>query len=109
MLAVGYYLGIYLISDGMKRDFGFEGVAALCQGCLQLKSLVLSDCFRIADMALKAIGKGLKDLQSLHLRNCPNLQEEAMGKASSKSFLNINTNKRPPSSFWIVIRGRDPA
>ena len=72
--------GIYLISDGMKRDFGFEGIASLAQLSPQLKELHLADCFRVSNLALKAIGRGLKNLRILSLRNCPNIQEAAMSK-----------------------------
>jgi hypothetical protein len=71
--------GIYLISDGVKRDFGAEGLAALSQGCTKLQHLQLSGCFRVSKLALKAIGKGLTALERLSLANCPSLTEVGMG------------------------------
>lgn len=70
---------MYLISDGVKRDFGAEGLAALSQGCSKLKHLHLSGCFRVSKLALKAIGKGLAELEKISLAYCTSLTDVGLG------------------------------
>ena len=79
--------GLYLLSDGQNRDFGVEGLQALSQGCTKLKALNLTGCFRVAKVALRAIGKGLPQLEKLTLGRCVNMVEPAVGKFPSCAAL----------------------
>jgi len=92
----------------MKRDFGFEGIAALSQLAPQLKELHLADCFRIANMAVKAIGRGLKNLQALTFRNCPNLQEAAMSKFFFFNIIHEEEEESTVTARWppsLIMKG----
>lgn len=80
--------GLYLLSDGKNRSFGVEGVQALCQGCQKLKTLHLSDCPQLVDIALKSIAGGLGNLKRLVLANSSKMVEPALGTCfAAGSFL----------------------
>eukprot|EP00814_Leptocylindrus_danicus_P016366 CAMPEP_0116029460 /NCGR_PEP_ID=MMETSP0321-20121206/16155_1 /TAXON_ID=163516 /ORGANISM="Leptocylindrus danicus var. danicus, Strain B650" /LENGTH=622 /DNA_ID=CAMNT_0003503845 /DNA_START=136 /DNA_END=2002 /DNA_ORIENTATION=+ len=66
--------GLYLISDGLMRDFGFEGLQALARSdCAKtMSALNLSGCFRVSTNALHSISS-LENLRSLSLSGCINL------------------------------------
>ena len=70
--------GLFLLTDGMKREFGFEGLQALSGCCPEMKDLHLNGCFQVSTLALKSIAKGFRDLRSLALGSCPNLTAEGL-------------------------------
>ena len=57
--------GLFLLTDGMKREFGFEGLQALSGCCPEMKDLHLNGCFQVSTLALKSIAKGFPLLRSL--------------------------------------------
>ena len=75
--------GIYLLSDGMKRDFGFEGLQALGRSACAttLKSLNLTGCFQVSTVALKSLSM-LVNVESLCLNGCVNLTTQGMAYMS---------------------------
>ncbi|GMH88698.1 hypothetical protein TrVE_jg986 [Triparma verrucosa] len=72
--------GIFLLSDGMKRDFGFEGLQALGRSpCAKtLKTLNLTGCFQVSTTALKSLSM-LTAVENLCLSGCVNLTTQGMG------------------------------
>ncbi|KAG5186513.1 hypothetical protein JKP88DRAFT_309838 [Tribonema minus] len=71
--------GIYLLSDGAKRDFAVAGLQALAASCTQLESLVLDGCFRVSTQALRALGARLHALTHLSLARCPAITAQVDG------------------------------
>eukprot|EP00937_MAST-01D_sp_MAST-1D-sp2_P007214 g7214.t1 len=70
--------GIWLISDGVERDFALEGLQALSIGCEYITELSLTNCFRVANKTLRALGKGPgKNFTKLGLRGCNGMNAEA--------------------------------
>ena len=71
--------GIFLLSDGMKRDFGFEGLQALGRAdCAKtIKNLNLTGCFQVSTSALKALAL-LTNCEQLTLSGCVNLTTQGM-------------------------------
>lgn len=59
--------GLYLLTDGMKREFGFEGLQSLSATCPELEALFLTGCFQVSALALKSIAKGFPKLRQLML------------------------------------------
>lgn len=71
--------GVHLLTDGVQRDFGHEGLQSLGDaGCIgKMKKLNLNGCFHVKRIALQAISK-MAFLDSLILSNCPSLTIEGM-------------------------------
>lgn len=86
--------GLYLISDGLKRDFGFEGLQALGRSdCSKtIKILNLNRCFRVSTNALNSISS-LENLRSLSLSGCINITVSGASaiakKCTSLKFLSL--------------------
>jgi len=72
--------GMFLLSDGMKRDFGFEGLQALGRSpcALSLTSINLTGCFQVSTTALKSLSM-LVNIETLCLSGCVNLTAKGMG------------------------------
>ena len=66
--------GLFLLTDGKKRDFGLEGIQALAQHCTNLESVNFSQCFQLADTALRALGRSCMQLTTINLNGCPNVR-----------------------------------
>ena len=75
--------GIYLLSDGIQRDFGFEGLQALAKSpCANhIKSLNLHGCFQMQAVALASIGR-FSALENLVLSGCTKLSADGIAKLS---------------------------
>ena len=71
--------GIFLLSDGMKRDFGFEGLQALGRAeCSQtITNLNLTGCFQLSTVALRSLGL-LVNCEHLTLSGCVKLTVQGM-------------------------------
>ena len=71
--------GVYMISDGVNRDFGFEGLQALGRSpCSRvMKILNAHGCFQLNSIALKSISK-MCNLEVLILSGCTNLHTDTM-------------------------------
>ncbi|KDO31312.1 hypothetical protein SPRG_03928 [Saprolegnia parasitica CBS 223.65] len=63
---------LYLISDGVKRNFGLEGLQAVAATCPQLSELDLAGCFQVVERALKSLGAGCRALVKVSLKGCYN-------------------------------------
>ena len=85
-----------MISDGKKRDFGAEGIQAMVEGCTNLRSLNVTGCFRIAKVALQAIGAKLKKLEKIVLARCVNMTEE--GASKCRLLLELTLDPKPESN-----------
>ena len=83
--------GLFMLSDGMKRDFGLEGLQALGKALCanSLKVLSLQDCTQISTTALVAISS-LTNLETLVLSGCTNLSLDGI-RAISISCSRIET------------------
>lgn len=81
--------GLYLLSDGVKRDFGFEGLQAIANSkCSQtIVELYLGGCFRVGTNALRSVA-AMSNLKKLSLTGCTNLTIEGM-KAIANGCKNI--------------------
>lgn len=75
--------GVYLLSDGIQRDFGFEGLQALSKSpCANhIKALNLHGCFQIQTVALASIGR-FSALENLVLSGCTKLSADGIAKLS---------------------------
>ncbi|RHY97733.1 hypothetical protein DYB35_002086 [Aphanomyces astaci] len=56
---------LYLVSDGVKREFGLEGLQAVAQSCRDV-----SGCFQIVERSLHSIGTHCTSLKKINLRGC---------------------------------------
>ncbi|EQC33358.1 hypothetical protein SDRG_09334, partial [Saprolegnia diclina VS20] len=63
---------LYLISDGVMRNFGLEGLQAVAATCPQLSELDLAGCFQVVERALKSLGAGCRELVKVSLKGCYN-------------------------------------
>ena len=72
--------GIFLLSDGMKRDFGFEGIQALGRSpcALTITTLNLTAVFQISTVACKSLAM-LVNVENLCMSGCVNLTTQGMG------------------------------
>ena len=72
--------GVFLLSDGMKRDFGFEGIQALGRApcATTIKTLNLTGCFQISTVACKSLAM-LVNVENLCMSGCVNLTTQGMG------------------------------
>ncbi|ETV87687.1 hypothetical protein H257_01174 [Aphanomyces astaci] len=61
---------LYLVSDGVKREFGLEGLQAVAQSCRALTDLDVSGCFQIVERSLHSIGTHCTSLKKINLRGC---------------------------------------
>ncbi|ETW10203.1 hypothetical protein, variant [Aphanomyces invadans] len=61
---------LYLVSDGVKREFGLEGLQAVALSCPALTDLDVSGCFQIVERSLQTIGAHCKALKRINLRGC---------------------------------------
>lgn len=89
--------GCFLITDGKTRDFGLEGIQALCKVSPSLKSLKLAGCYNVGAIALASIGFGCRKLEFINLSSCPRVN--AAGLGSLTKGCNLLTN--------ICLRGCD--
>ena len=73
--------GVYLLSDGIQRDFGFEGLQAVSKSkCAQrIKSLNMHGCFHVQNVALESIGR-FTALNTLILSGCTKLTADGITK-----------------------------
>ena len=71
--------GLYLVSDGINRGFGFEGLQALArsQCARSMKKFNMHGCFRICLIALKSIAS-FTELRCLTLSGCTKLVPEGL-------------------------------
>ena len=69
--------GMYMLTDGKARDFGLEGLQALCNLAREVETLHLAGCFQVSKGALVCIAKSAfaRCLRNLSLRECPSLDE----------------------------------
>eukprot|EP00968_Pinguiococcus_pyrenoidosus_P007801 scaffold529_cov308-Pinguiococcus_pyrenoidosus.AAC.93 len=70
--------GLFFLSDGMKRDFGLEGLQALCGNVRGLQDLCLAGCFQVSTKALNAIAGSGAQLRRLSVAECPKVSESGM-------------------------------
>ncbi|KAF0727144.1 hypothetical protein AaE_009546, partial [Aphanomyces astaci] len=68
---------LYLVSDGVKREFGLEGLQAWTVShnnrvwlSLALTDLDVSGCFQIVERSLHSIGTHCTSLKKINLRGC---------------------------------------
>ena len=62
-------------------------VSALGQGCGQLKSISLSNCYHLSDVGVSALGQGCGQLRSINLSYCNHITDvgvSALGKGCSQ-------------------------
>jgi len=76
--------GMYLLSNGMARNFGWEGLQALSQECRNLKMISISNCFQISARVLNALAKGCPQLEDLRFAGCTKIDSESINKMASK-------------------------
>ena len=84
---------MHLVTDGVDRGFGFEGLLALAQDVQRLTSLHLDGCFQVSNRSLNALAKGCKTLRELGLAGCPRLTANGIGNlcaASSGTLEKVN-------------------
>ena len=77
--------GMHLVTDGVDRGFGFEGLLALAQDVRRLKKLHLDGCFQVSQRTLVALSKGCRTLVELGLAGCPRLTADGVGALVSAS------------------------
>ena len=53
-----------------------EGIRALANGCSQLQSLNIRDCYYITDEGIRALASWLHQLQSLDISGCRKITDE---------------------------------
>ena len=70
---------MHLLTDGMDRGFGFEGILALAQDAKCLRVLRLDGCFQVSKRSLAALAKGCSYLEELGLAGCPRLHAQEFG------------------------------
>ena len=70
---------MHLLTDGVDRGFGFEGILALARDARALRVLRLDGCFRSPKRSLAALAKGLTTLQEIGLAGCPRLHAKEFG------------------------------
>ena len=70
-----------LLTDGVRRDFGHEGLQSLANGdcSAHMKQLNLHGCFRVCRVALGALSS-LKNMESLALSGCKSLSLEGINE-----------------------------
>ena len=68
-----------LLTDGVQRDFGHEGLQALATAdcCKSMKKVNLHGCFRVSDISLKYLSS-MENLESLVLSGCKSILFEAI-------------------------------
>ncbi|CAH0368576.1 unnamed protein product [Pelagomonas calceolata] len=84
---------MHLLTDGVDRGFGFEGILALARDARALRVLRLDGCFQVSKRSLAALAKGLTTLQEIGLAGCPRLHAKEFGdlcKASKDSLEKIS-------------------
>ncbi|EGB11841.1 hypothetical protein AURANDRAFT_11299, partial [Aureococcus anophagefferens] len=84
---------MHLVTDGVDRGFGFEGLLALAQDVTRLKCLHLDGCFQVSNRALNALAKGCSTLVELGLAGCPRLTANGVGAlchASRETLEKVN-------------------
>ena len=71
--------GLCLLTDGSRRDFGYEGLQALSKSVSSktMKKLNLHGCFRVCEHSIDALSS-MKHLSSLVLSGCKSLSVEAL-------------------------------
>ncbi|GMH81967.1 hypothetical protein TL16_g09102, partial [Triparma laevis f. inornata] len=69
--------GIFLLSDGMKRDFGFEGLQALGRS--------FTECEKVGHGSLKALS-GCKNLRRLDLTGCGGVDDLSLLPLTEATF-----------------------
>lgn len=79
-----------LLTDGVQRDFGHEGLQSLAneESSVNMKRLNLHGCFRVCRVALGALSS-LQSLESLALSGCKSLSFEGFS-AIAKSCRKIS-------------------
>jgi hypothetical protein len=70
--------GIYLLSNGMNRNFGLEGLQALSQECHALRAISLGNCFQVAARVVKAMAKGCPLLEDVRFAGCTKVDAESL-------------------------------
>jgi F-box/leucine-rich repeat protein 2/20 len=81
--------GLYLLADGVHREFGLEGIQSLgvSLSSMSIRSLNLQGCFQISSVSLKTIASMI-NLEFLNLSGCTLLTCEGMVKiANSCKYL----------------------
>ena len=68
---------IFLLTDGMNRDFGLEGIQALSPMCTKIIELKTRHCFQLHTLALKAISSHMHNIKILDLSFCPKIDYSA--------------------------------
>ena len=81
-LEVVNFSGIFLLTDGMKRDFGLEGIQAFAKECHKLTSINLSSCFQIHQISMTAIARNMPSLKELNLTMCKRIDYSALRPVS---------------------------
>ena len=74
--------GIFLLTDGMKRDFGLEGIQAFAKECHKLTSINLSSCFQVHQISMTAIARNMPNLKELNLSSCKRIDYKALRPVS---------------------------
>ena len=76
--------GVYLLSDGIQRDFGFDGLQLMSKSkCAKhIKSLNMHGCFQIQNVALESIGR-FTALETLILSGCTKLTAGGISKLAN--------------------------
>ena len=59
---------MYLLSNGMNRSFGWEGLQALSQECKNLKMISLGNCFQVAGRVLGCLANSCSLLEDLRFQ-----------------------------------------
>jgi len=76
--------GVYLLSDGIRRDFGFEGLQAMTKSpcAKRIKSLNVHGCFQMQTVALASMGC-FSVLENLVLSGCTKLSADGIAKLAT--------------------------
>ncbi|GBG27509.1 F-box/LRR-repeat protein 20 [Hondaea fermentalgiana] len=81
---------VYMLTDGVQRDFGIEGLQALVGACADLEYLGLAQCFQVGPRILRLLSEGIDPLTELKssklghalkglcLRNMPRVSASAL-------------------------------
>ena len=93
--------GLFLLTDGMKREFGFEGIQALSGCCPEMRELHVNGCFQVSTLALKSIAKGFPKLRQLALALDPSKSEDDLLRLLARA--DPHNHQRVPFSDCVSL------
>jgi len=83
--------GLYMLSDGSKRNFSFEGIQSIGKSkcCQTMKKINFHGCFQVGKLALQSLIE-MENLEVLVLSSCKALSLEGMS-CVTKTCSNISS------------------